>query len=236
MKKVVIGLVTKHKDINKKRTLTYVCDEIKDVIFKNNAIAVGIIPSMKSITLVNTENENEIYNNLDNLFTQEEKDNMIAQINFCDGIILSGGSESDAYEIWIAKYCYENNIPILGICAGHNNLVRAVGGTTKSVDNQEIHRQLNAEYVHAIKINKSSQFYSFVGVKNMRVNSRHKNTINKQAKLDVCAYDEFGNIEITEDKTKKCYIGMKFHPESLCLVDKLHNNIFKKFIEICKKN
>ncbi|MBQ3502933.1 MAG: gamma-glutamyl-gamma-aminobutyrate hydrolase family protein [Clostridia bacterium] len=234
--KVIIGLVAKHKEIDKKRTLVYICDEIKDVLFKNNAIGIGIVPSMKNIILVDQENEVEIYNNLENLFTQQEKQNMISQINLCDCIILSGGSNSDAYEMWVAKYCYNNDIPILGICAGHNNLIRGIGGKTKKVANPEIHNQPDVDYVHSIKIDKSSNFYNFVNTENMKVNSRHKNMIDKINNLTVAAYDEYGNIEVTEDKTKRCFLGMRFHPESLYLKDKLHNQIFKKFIDICKKD
>ena len=191
---------------------------------------------MKNIILVDQENEVEIYNNLENLFTQQEKQNMISQINLCDGIILSGGSNSDAYEMWVAKYCYDNDIPILGICAGHNNLIRGIGGKTKKVANPEIHNQPDVDYVHSIKIDKSSNFYNFVNTENMKVNSRHKNIIDKINNLTVAAYDEYGNIEVTEDKTKRCFLGMRFHPESLYLKDKLHNQIFKKFIDICKKD
>ena len=234
--KVIIGLVSKHKETNKRRTLTYVCDEMKDVLFKNNAIAIGIIPSMKKITLVDQLNEAEIYNNLENLFTQQEKEDMISQISLCNGVVLSGGSESYAYEMWIAKYCYENDIPILGICAGHNNLIRGIGGRTKKVANPEIHSQPELDYVHSINIDKSSNFYHFVNVENMKVNSRHKNIIDNPANLSIAAYDEFGNIEVTEDKTKKCFLGMRFHPESLYSIDKLHNVIFQKFIDICKKD
>ena len=69
----------------------------------------------------------------------------------------------------------------------------------------------------------------------MYVNSRHKNTIGDCKFLSIAAYDEFGNIEVTEDKSKKCFLGMRFHPESLYQKDQLHNTIFSKFIEICSK-
>lgn len=231
--KTIIGLVSKHKGKDQKRTLTYICDEMKDALFNNNAIAIGIVPSIEKIILVNQENEVEIYNNLESLFTQKEKEDMIVQINLCDGIILSGGAESDAYEMWVAKYCYENDIPIMGICAGHNNLIRGIGGRTKKVEKPKIHRQPDLDYVHSINIDETSNFYQFVNVKSMKVNSRHKNTIDNPANSTIAAYDEFCNIEVTEDKTKKCFLGMRFHPESLCSVDKLHNKIFEKFIEIC---
>ncbi len=234
--KVIIGLVAKHKEIDKKRTFVYIPDEIKNALYKNNAIAIGIVPSMKNIIIVDQANQVDIYNNLENLFTQQEKQNMIAQINLCDGIILSGGSSSDAYEMWVAKYCYNNDIPILGICAGHSNMIRGIGGKSKKVANPEIHNQPDVDYVHSIKIDKSSNFYNFVNVENMKVNSRHKNTIDTINNLTVAAYDVYGNIEVTEDKTKRCFLGMRFHPESLYLKDKLHNQIFKKFIDICKKD
>lgn len=234
--KVIIGLVAKHKEIDKKRTFVYIPDEIKNALYKNDAIAIGIVPSMKNIIIVDQTNQVDIYNNLENLFTQQEKQNMIAQINLCDGIILSGGSSSDAYEMWVAKYCYNNDIPILGICAGHSNMIRGIGGKSKIVANPEIHNQPDVDYVHSIKIDKSSNFYNFVNVENMKVNSRHKNTIDTINNLTVAAYDVYGNIEVTEDKTKRCFLGMRFHPESLYLKDKLHNQIFKKFIDICKKD
>lgn len=234
--KPIIGLVSKHKETDRKRNLTYICDEMKDVIFKNNAIAIGVVPSMKKITLVNQANETEIYKNLENIFTEQEQDDMAKQIKLCDGIILSGGTESDAYEMWIAKFCYENDIPILGICAGHNNLVRGIGGSTKKVANPELHRQAELDYVHSIIIDKTSVFYNYVKVEKMKVNSRHQNTIDNPASLTIAAYDEFGNIEVTEDKSKKCFLGMRFHPESLYLIDKLHNKIFQKFIEICSES
>ena len=234
--KPIIGLVSKHKETDRKRNLTYICDEMKDVIFKNNAIAIGIVPSMKKITLVNQANETEIYKNLENIFTEQEQDDMAKQIKLCNGIILSGGTESDAYEMWIAKFCYENDIPILGICAGHNNLVRGIGGSTKKVANPELHRQAELDYVHSIIIDKTSDFYNYVNVEKMKVNSRHQNTIDNPASLTIAAYDEFGNIEVTEDKSKKCFLGMRFHPESLYLIDKLHNKIFQKFIEISSES
>lgn len=234
MNRPIIGLVAKHKDIDKKRTLTYICDEMKDAIFSNGGIAIGIIPSMKSITLVNQNNESDVFKNLDTLFSNTEKENLINQINLCDGIILSGGTESDAYEMFIAKYCHEKDIPIIGICAGHNNIVRGIGGKTKPVDNPEIHHS-KEDYVHYVKVDKHSNFYDFVNTNTFKVNSRHKNTIKDPCFLSIVGLDEQGNIEITEDQSKKCYLGIRFHPESLYSIDENHNNIFRKFIDICRK-
>ena len=74
----------------------------------------------------------------------------------CDGIIFQGGAESDNYECVVAKYCYENNIPTLGICCGQNIIARAIGGTTYEIDNPEKHMQMSKKYVHSIKIDNTS--------------------------------------------------------------------------------
>lgn len=234
MKKVVIGIVSKHNRIDCVRPDTFIRDEIKDAVFYNNAVAIGLLPPNKEISLVNQSNEKLYYESLDNMFSEKEKENFITQIQLCDGVILSGGGESDAYEMWVARYCYENDIPILGICAGANNLIRGVGGSTKKVDKPDLHSQPQKDHVHYINIDKNSKFFTFVKTEKILVNSRHKNTIDNPAGSSVAAYDEFGNIEVTEDKSKRCFVGMRFHPESLYLTDREHNKIFEEFISICK--
>ena len=40
-------------------------------------------------------------------------------LDICDGIIIQGGSDIYPYHFQILDYCLNNNIPILGICMGH---------------------------------------------------------------------------------------------------------------------
>ena len=42
------------------------------------------------------------------------------------------------------------------------------------------------------------------------------------------------DIEMVEDKTKKYFASVRFHPESLYLYDEKHNKIFEDFIESCR--
>ncbi len=46
---------------------------------------------------------------------------------------------------------------------------------------------------------------------------------------------EDGYADVVESKDKNFYVGVRFHPESLYKFDDNMNNIFKKFIEACKK-
>ena len=90
--------------------------------------------------------------------------------------------------------------------------------------------------MHSIKfINFDSKIYSVIKKDEIIVNSRHKNVIDKHPFLNVTAVCEDGYADIVELKYKDFYVGVRFYPESLYKNDDNHNEIFRKFIEICKK-
>ena len=227
MNKPIIGIVSKHYATYKSnRTDTFIRDEVKQAIFDNGGVAIGILPTEKEINYCGD-------NWKDNL-SEEERENLFKQLNLCDGIILQGGAETDNYESIIAKYCYDNDIPILGICAGQNNIVRALGGTTFKVANPEKHNNTTDDYVHNIKINEESRFYKIIQKNEIMVNSRHKRTIKECPELDKVAFCEDNYPDVVESKNKRFYIGVRFHPESLYKKDDKHNKIFEAFINACK--
>ena len=228
MSKVIIGIVAKHKEDRQTKIDSLIHDEVKQAIFDNDGIAIGIL----------SPNENIIYtgNDWKDYEDKIRKDEIIAQLNLCDGIILQGGTTCEAYESWIAKYCYDNNIPILGICAGQNSIARGLGGTTFRINNPEEHDRSFDEYVHSIKIDKDSKFYSIIQKDKIMVNSRHKNSIKDCPGLNKVAFCEDGYPDVIEDSNKSFYIGVRFHPESLYKKDENMNNIFKAFLEACEEN
>ena len=230
MGKPIIGIVAKHRYLDERRFNTTIRDEVKDAVFSNGGIAIGLLSPQNNFELIE---QNKIYN-AEQILDDDEKENLIAQIKLCNGIILQGGILSDAYEVFIAKYCYDNDIPCLAICAGQNNMVRALGGTIKKVENADLHLQPDKEIVHSIKIDKTSYFYNIVQTEKLDVNSRHKHAVDDYKNLMISAVDEYGNIEVTEATDKKFFIGMRFHPESLCKKYKEHNAIFVEFINVCK--
>ncbi len=228
MNSIIIGIVAKHNPKNTGCEKIYITDATKQAIFDNGAIAIGILPTED---IVNYKGNDNKWN--DNL-NEVEKENLISQIKLCDGVILQGGIEMDNYEFIIAKYCYENNIPILGICAGQNAIAKALGGSTYKIPNPEEHN-ISRDYVHSIKIQENSKFYSIIGSKEIMVNSLHTNTIDKCPYLDKVGFCKDGYADVIESKDKEFYIGVRFHPEDLYKKDDKINNIFKYFIETCKK-
>ena len=229
MGKVIVGIVAKYRDGDEKQKIvdSRIRNEIKQAVFDNGGIAIGIISPNDEIQPAGDD-----WMKYSDLI---DKENVIRQIKLCDGIILQGGNANEAYEPFIAKYCYDNDIPCLGICAGHNSIVRGLGGTTYKISNPEKHNQPRKEYVHSVHIDTSSKFYNIVKVAEIMVNSRHKRTVGNCLLLDKVGFCEDGYADIVESKDKTFYIGVRFHPESLYKVDENMNNIFKKFIESCKK-
>lgn len=225
--KPIIGIVSKHLLKKERRPNMYVRDEIKQAVFDNEAIAIGI--------LLPKEEKSDVNDKWENNLNEKEYDNLVAQIKLCDGIIFQGGSVSDNYEMVAAKYCYDNDIPTLGICCGQNVMVRALGGTTKLVDNPEKHRDIINTYVHDVNICKDSKFYEIVRKERIFVNSRHKRTIEKHPLLNVNCLCDDGYIDGLEAPDKLFYMAFRFHPESLYKIDENHNKIFKEFVRVCKE-
>lgn len=223
MKKPIIGIVAKHYRKNSLRLETFIRDEVEQAIFDNGGIAIGILPPNED-KIVATDDWHE------NLTTLE-KQNLYAQIALCDGIILQGGGFVDEYECFIAKYCYEYNIPVLGICAGKHNMVRALGGKIGKLDNH--HHDSQEDYVHSIYIENCSIAAKIFDKKEIMVNSRHVRYSLDVGSLKVTASSPDGIDEIVEDKKKTFYVGVQFHPESLYKKDENMKNLFLYFLNIC---
>ncbi len=232
MKTPIIGIVSKNLTVKDFFGWQWqrICDSIRYAINKNGGLVIGILPQKNNQTF-NQEDEHE---NIE--LTQFEQERLLQTLKLCDGIILQGGLTSHNYEEFIAKYCYDNNIPCLGICAGFNNIVRALGGNTIKLINVDKHDRPDLQYAHSCNIiDKASLFYKIIKQDTFFVNSVHTYIANKiPASLSVVATSDDEQVEVVEAKNKKFYIGIKYHPELLIDKDDFENNIFKTFIDKCK--
>lgn len=232
MKTPIIGIVSKNLTVKDFFGWQWqrICDSIRYAINKNGGLVIGILPQKNNQTF-NQEDEHE---NIE--LTQFEQERLLQTLKLCDGIILQGGLSSHNYEEFIAKYCYDNNIPCLGICAGFNNIVRALGGNTIKLINVDKHDRPDLQYAHSCNIiDKASLFYKIIKQDTFFVNSVHTYIANKiPASLSVVATSDDEQVEVVEAKNKKFYIGIKYHPELLIDKDDFENNIFKTFIDKCK--
>ncbi len=170
--------------------------------------------------------------------------------NLCDGIVLSGGEDINPkyysqpelsqprqrymepgsrfdWEIKLIGACDEAELPILGICYGHQRLNVHYGGTLF----QDIHT-LRPENIghdqteHEIQI--FGEFLNMTGTHT--VSSRHHQAIDRLAPgFEVSAVAPDGIVEAI---TGHGHFGMQWHPES----DETGAHVYRAFIEHCTRN
>ncbi len=126
------------------------------------------------------------------------------------GIILSGGP-LNVYQI--NKYSFDKtilelNIPILGICFGHQILSKLNGGRVK----QSKHREFGLANIFRKRDSLlTKNFYNIK--KNKKVWMSHADQVSKLPKnFQVVASSTNSKYAIVENKLKKFY-GVQFHPE-----------------------
>ena len=204
-------------------------DEIRYLIVKNGGIAIMLLPTEETLKF----NDNDIKD--ETVLSDEEKNELYRQIDLCDGFILQGGLYSSNYEIEMAKRIIELDKPLIGICAGFNNILRALG-TDVIEDNTKSHDVYDKDYRHEVSIIKGTKLYDLINKNKYNVNSIHsmiapKEKVEKFAKISSISYD--GLVESFELENKKFVMGIKWHPE-LMLEDDFTQDLFNEFIKNCK--
>lgn len=157
----------------------------------------------------------------------DDNDNYIEKLPLLeniDGVILVGGDDIYNFEYNLVKYLYNNDIPTLGICLGMQTMATSINGTLGQLNNLE-HKSAK-KYVHYIDINSSSLLYKIIGKDKIMVNSRHKDYVLNTG-LSIGATCD-GIIEEVEDKNKKFFVGVQWHPEDLD--DENSDKLFNYFI------
>ena len=148
------------------------------------------------------------------------------------GIILSGGP-LNVYQDKKIKFdntILKKNIPILGICFGHQIISKEFGGKVK----QSKFREFGLAEV--IKIKKSLLLKNFFDKKNKsKVWMSHSDQVTKLPRgFKTVAYSKNSKLAIIENSTKKIY-GVQFHPEVTHTTK--GKQILKNFLfVICKIN
>lgn len=145
-------------------------------------------------------------------------------LDLCDGVVLSGGDNFIEQDFLIVDYLYKKNIPTLGICLGMQSMAKHFSDQKEVLVFNHLSNDL---YVHYININKNSLLYKILGKERILVNSRHKSAI-LFTNLDISARSDDGVIEAIENKKKKFFLGLEWHPESLN--DENSKKIFDYFI------
>ena len=202
-------------------------------------ITIGIIARDEKID--NTTMKSITKNNLKHL---HNKCNYIGILNYdnslinteildlCDGIIIQGGKDVYPYHFQILEYCIKNNIPLLGICMGHQIIGLYSINSNNDNDLIQIDNHQIKDENHIIHIEKNSIMYKIFGP-TLKVNSRHSFAVKKvNLPFKVTSISEDNIIESIEYIDNNNFIlGVQFHPEDLDNTENLYNYFLKEVLK-----
>ncbi|MBQ2510073.1 MAG: gamma-glutamyl-gamma-aminobutyrate hydrolase family protein [Erysipelotrichaceae bacterium] len=234
MKKPLIGIVSKQRNkTGKNRDLWNrmdVADELRYLVVKHGGLAIVLMPSEETMEFNQTDLGD------DKVLSEEEIAGLRQQVDLCDGIILQGGDFSCQYEVEIGKYALEKDLPLIGFCAGFNNILRALGSNIYE-DHTKSHCHYVMDYRHDIRIVKGTKLYDLIGQEVYPVNSLHTMVADPprvEPYAKISAYSMDGLVESYEVPGKKFTLGFKWHPE-LMMGEEYVDKLFAQFVDACRK-
>lgn len=140
------------------------------------------------------------------------------------GLVLGGGPSIERVGNCI-DFIQKMDIPILGICLGHQLIAQAFGGEVATADAQS-YAQIELEILD------EDDIFQGLGPK-MNVWASHKDEVKGlPSEFDVLAQSDICSVEAMKHHEKPIY-GIQFHPE----VYHTENGpkVFENFYEVCKR-
>lgn len=156
-----------------------------------------------------------------------------SQINEVDSFIIPGGDTINNVDLYIIDHCYKNDIPLLGICLGMQEIAYYFDQKGLTPIGDLSHFDMKAKYLHEIKLVENGYLYKLLNTKSIYVNSRHKFKIKENRNYTVEAISDTV-IEAIKVKNKKYILGLQFHPEIMYPYDNNAKIIFDDFMNVKK--
>ena len=193
----------------------------------------------------------------------KEEEDIQAQLEGLDGVVLAGGAdidpylygesvhdccgplipEVDRYYLNVIHIAEKIGLPVFGICKGIQAVNVAYGGTlyqdlpTERPQSVQ-HSQNTYRYypTHSITVEKDSFLYPILG-ESCRVNSFHHQALKDVPDcLKVIARSEDGVVEGVQKKEGSFLVAVQFHPEMMGQADnKTMISLFQAFVNVCNK-
>jgi putative glutamine amidotransferase len=185
-------------------------------------------------------------------FLPVENPNWAERLQGIQGVLIPGGGdidpkwygeESDTEELYgvddlqdendfsIARYAFDNGIPVLAICRGFQLVNVLMGGSlVQHMDKDHRH------HIHSVKIDKDSEG---LGLTNpvLECSCFHHQAIKELGKgLEVLARAEEGHVEAFKIEAKAWSYGVQWHPEDNYTTNQQQMELFTKFVSESAKN
>ena len=164
--------------------------------------------------------------------TPKNKEKILNQIKDVNGFILPGGESVSEIDLFIIDYCYKNNIPLLGICLGMQEIGYYFNNKTIKRLNTNKHFNPHLDYVHPVKLKRKGYLYNLLNTNTINVNSRHNYHIQENKNYTIEAKSD-KVIEAIKVKNTKYILGVQFHPEIMYSYDNNAKIIIEDFLKTC---
>ena len=220
---------------NSDESYIYTAKTYNDVVYKGGGMPVMLMPPFE-----------------DDAFVR-----VIHLLDRIDGLLLTGGGSGFpsientsssplqelskqqpkryALESILIKEAWKRNMPVLGICRGHQMIAEVLGGTIKkgSVKGHRAGSGSGIESMnHDIYLAADSKLAATCGSSPWGVNSFHIQVVEDiPPGFRVAAWSHDGLIEAMEAIDKEFFICVQFHPEELFSRSQQAQRLIKAFME-----
>jgi putative glutamine amidotransferase len=172
-----------------------------------------------------------------------------------DGIIFPGGPDLepltygaprhdktrtnpdlDRFELPVARWAVQSDIPVLGICRGLQLLNVALGGSLVQHLDRHDGPWWHRRHSHGLWVRSDSRLAAILGCTELEVNSFHHQAVDRPGHgLEPVAWAHDGTIEALEGSEHTWLICVQFHPEELASKHAPSQRLFEAFVEACRQ-
>jgi putative glutamine amidotransferase len=151
----------------------------------------------------------------------------------------------DQLELTVSRWAVQDDLPVFGICRGHQVLNVALGGTLVQDIPSELDSPLMHDIpdemprdtrIHDVSIDESSRLASILGTTELHVNSLHHQSVEKPAPgVVVTAQSPDGVVEAIEAPDHHFVLSVQWHPEDLYRDDETMMRLFTAFVQAARE-
>ncbi len=152
--------------------------------------------------------------------------------------------DRDRTELQLVQWAMTDEKPVFGVCRGIQIINVASGGTLyQDIENEYGNNPIKHDYfpvqgryprdllIHSVRVDEESTLGSLLGVRSVKVNSMHHQSIEQLGEgLVPTAWAPDGVIEAVESQRDHYMMGVQWHPEELAATDPRMRRLFANFI------
>jgi putative glutamine amidotransferase len=144
--------------------------------------------------------------------------------------------ELDRFELPLARWAVQANIPVLGICRGQQLLNVVLGGSLVQHLDKHAGPIWHRRHGHSLRVSSDSRLAGIFGCEELEVNSFHHQAVDRPGHdLEPVAWANDGTIEALESSAHPWLMCVQFHPEELVSKHEPSRRLFEAFVAACRE-